>query len=116
MYIDKFYNWKLWRLLKVVYFLITISLFIYFGYVDTFLFGTWDSSLYIISLPIIYIFFTDFLVRLLSYINKWNFIWFIPKKIYIIWILIICFILILYLLIYLSETNLFIEKDWLQWI
>jgi hypothetical protein len=104
----------MWRFIKVLYFIITLPIVLvwwniifteqniyrwnnYFSVNDYYL---W--TLYLVLFVLSYIIITDFLRRIISYINKWKFIWFIPYldilKKYIFLILIIWFWLISFLI------------------
>lgn len=80
-------NWKIWRLTKVLYFIITLPLVLLWAWTilssqETYNWGIWINDYYIWSLYMIlflisYILSTDFIRRVISYINNWNFNWFI---------------------------------------
>ncbi len=102
-------NWKIWRLTKVLYFIITLPLVLLWAWTilssqETYNWGIWINDYYIWSLYMIlflisYILSTDFIRRVISYINNWTFNWFIPyikilKRFFIIIILILWITLI----------------------
>lgn len=84
-------NWKLWRLTKVLYFIITLPLVLFWAWALLFLqeIHRWSYdlgvrindyfiwTLYMILFLLSYILVTDFIKRIISYINNWTLNWFI---------------------------------------
>jgi len=121
-------TWKIWRLTKVLYFIITIPLVWFWAWVLLLLQEihrwSYDSgiqindyyiwALYMILFLISYILLTDLIRRIISYINNWSFNWFIPYieilKRFFIFIIIIWWIISL-ILVSLSQ-NLRNECTW----
>lgn len=85
-------TWKLWRLTKVLYFIITIPLVWLWAWallllqeINRWSYSSWIWindyyiwALYMILFLISYILLTDLIRRIISYINNWTFYWFIP--------------------------------------
>lgn len=85
-------TWKLWRLTKVLYFIITIPLVWLWAWallllqeINRWSYSSWIWindyyiwSLYMILFLISYILLTDLIRRIISYVNNWTFGWFIP--------------------------------------
>lgn len=85
-------TWKLWRLIKVLYFIITIPLVWLWAWAlllsQEIRRWSYDSgiqindyyiwALYMILFLISYLLLTDLIRRIISYINNWTFNWFIP--------------------------------------